>query len=53
MNTRVLRYVIRAMTNALISVAGLAALTATAQLPEIVIGQSERWLGRLPTREIV
>ena len=46
MSTRVLRYIIRAMTSGLILVGGLAALTATAQVPEIVIGQSAGYTGR-------
>ena len=46
MNSRVLRYVIRAMTSSVFSVGSLAALTATAQVPEIVIGQSAGYTGR-------
>ena len=46
MNSRLLRYLIRAMTCGVISVGGLAALTATAQVPEIVIGQSAGYTGR-------
>ena len=46
MNTRLSRYVIRTMTSGLILVGGLAALTATAQVPEIVIGQSAGYTGR-------
>jgi len=46
MNSRVLRYLIRAMTSGVILVGGLAALTATAQVPEIVIGQSAGYTGR-------
>ena len=46
MNTRLSRYVIRAMASGLILVCSLAALTATAQVPEIVIGQSAGYTGR-------